>query len=307
MRDKRVLIGQRNSDKTRVIIKASDSLGGRNEIKSEKLIQDTLLQASFSQEKIFFPEEIYYGEKGGYLIRITNFIEQEKVFGAYPLDEQFFMLMREFEAQESFYANTFEHLNIVKNVFPVTKARDYIQRFEGFKIGQHKEEALSLLEKHIDLIETRSNYLTHTDFAPSNFRVSGKKLYMIDLSSMHFGNRYEGLARFVNYCLIHNPKLGQLITDYIRDNRGDEESLCLRLMRIYKAGFLINHYETTLPKTEDALQTLTETRLKLWQTILERLLKDEPVDQGTIDAYRLTRDTLRSKAEVMRQKEFNLI
>ncbi|MBX4199212.1 hypothetical protein KW800_03015 [Candidatus Parcubacteria bacterium] len=311
MRDKRVLIGRRSSDNLRVIIKLSTSRGGRKEIADEKAAQDTLSQAIFSQEQILFPKEIDYWEdyKAGenYTIRITEFIEQEQVFAALPLEKQFFMIMREFEAEESFYANTYEHINVVKKVFPVTHANDYIEKFESFDVGERKTEAAELLRKNKELIETRSNYLTHTDFAPSNFRVKNGKIYMIDLSSMHFGNRYEGLARMLNYCIIHDPELGRFIVEYIKTNRNEGEYLCLRLMRIYKAGFLINHYAKALGKTSDNLHKLTEIRLKLWRTILGHLIDDSPVESSLIDSYKAERDSLRSASELERQKQFNLL
>lgn len=306
MRDKRVLVAKgKNSEK--VIVKLSDSDGGKDEIRKEKMAQDTLTKAVFSQEKIFFPEEILFGEYERYVIRITKFIPQTKVFGAYTEEEQFFMIMREFEAQESFYANTYEHISIVKDIFPVTHYKDYAIKFDSFDVGPDKQEALELLSKNAELIETRSNYLTHTDFVPSNFRVTGEKVYMIDLSSMHFANRYEGLARLLNWCIIHNPSLETLINEYIKNSRGIDEYLCLRLMRVYKTGFLINHYSSSLSKTTDKLHKLTEVRLQLWREILKNLIHDTPLPVKLISDYKTERDKLRSNEELERQKEFNII
>jgi len=306
MRDKRVLVAKgKNFEK--VIVKLSDSDGGKNEIKREKMAQDTLLKAVFSQEKIFFPEEILFGEYGNFVIRITKFVHQEKVFGAYTEEEQFFMIMREFETQESFYANTFEHINMIKDIFPVTHYKDYARKFDSFDIGPDKQRALELLSKNAELIETRSNYLTHTDFVPSNFRVTDERVYMIDLSSMHFANRYEGLARFLNWCIIHNPSLEILINEYIKNSRGMDEYLCLRLMRVYKTGFLINHYSSSLSKTTSKLHKLTEIRLKLWREILKNLIDDTPIPIELINNYKKERNELRSSEELERQKEFNII
>ncbi len=305
MRDKRVYVGRDKNDE-KVIIKISNSYGGMEEIKSEKRAQDTLSNVTFSQEKILFPEEILYKESPQHTIRITKFIDQEKVFSAYSSEEKFFMIIKELETEEAFYANTYEHIGVVKNIFPVSHATDYIRSLKSFEVGPKKGDALKLLEKNVDLIETRSNYLTHTDFVPSNFRVSGGHLYMIDLSSMHFANRYEGLARFLNWCIIHDLKLEELITEYIKKNRGEEELLCLRLMRIYKAGFLINHYKNTLNKTQGDLHILNQKRLDLWQYFLECLLDNKSIDQSMVEKYRTERNDLRSTGEVERQKEFNI-
>ena len=38
----------------------------------------------------------------------------------------------------------------------------------------------------------------------------------------------------------HNPDLEKILSEYVRANRGEEEYLSLRLMRVYKLGFLSN-------------------------------------------------------------------
>jgi len=314
MKEKLVLLGKRKTDNLRVVIKVSHSPQGKVEIIKEKKVQDTLSKVIFSREDILFPQEIYYGERGAYLIRITNFIPQEKVFASYSLDEQFFKILREFEVQEGFYANTFEHLNIVKSVFPITKAEDYLKSMRDFiqNINHYSKDLSStiskgeeLIKENLAVIDERSNYLTHTDFVPSNFRLGKDGVYMIDLSSMHFGNRYEGLARFVNYCIIYSPELGKKICEYIRKNRGEEDYLCLRLMRIYKAGFLLNHYTKIIKKTDGNLCLLTQKRIELWHKIIDSLIKDEPIDEKMVQDYKARRDELRSNEELRRQREFN--
>ncbi len=306
MRDKRVLIG-RDGSGNKVVIKISDSEGGRNEITKEEKVENELTNAPFSRERILFPKKLFYDDAKLYTIRVTQFIDQEQVFAALPLEDQFFSILKEFETEEGFYANTFEHLDKIRNTFPITSADKYIENFRNFDIKENRSEALALLEKNRDLIGTRSNYLTHTDFAPSNFRIHDGKIYMLDLSSIHFANRYEGLARLLNWCVIHDPKLGEMLVEYIRENRGKEEYLCLRLMRIYKAGLLLNHYNNLLTKVSGDLKVLTVIRIDLWNKIMESLLKDSPIQKEYIENYRNERNKLRSKKETERQKEFNLV
>jgi len=307
MREKHVLIGRNVVGDKKVVIKISNSKDGKMEIQNEKLAQDALDKAIFSREKLLFPKELLSTELENHVIRITEFIEQDRVFGAYPVEEQFFMILKEFEVEEGFYANTFDHLETVKKTFPVINAKDYAETFKEFKISSGKSEALKLIVDNEDLIETRSNYLTQTDLVPSNFRIKNGQVYMLDLSSMHFANRYEGLARFLNWCIIHNPELEKILIDYIKKNRGEDEYLNLRLMRIYKAGFLIDHYTRKLDKTSDNLHKLTKIRVSLWQNILKNLISDKLTERTIVENYRRERDQLRSQGEVDRQKEFNIL
>ena len=127
---------------------------------------------------------------------------------------------------------------------------------------------------------------------------------MLDCSSVYFGNKYEGWARFLNYMLIHNPELEKLLVAYIRDNRGKDEYLSLRLMRVYKVGELLEYYARSLPKTSDNLHVLTNVRLQFWRRVMEALLRDVPLKKEVVDQYIATRDTLRSFEEKERQREF---
>lgn len=313
MKDKQVLVGQdRNSN--RVILKVATKQGGKEEIEREKKARDLLKKATFANDKILFPDEVFFGAKDNYLIWATEFIPQEKVFVAHPLEEQFFLILRAFEEQEAFHATTFEHIKSIESFFPVFHAREYFGEFRKFKESLKKlndreldktmEEAEAFLTSHKSIIDTYCNYLTHTDFVPHNFRIKGKSIYMLDLSAVQFGNKCEGWARFLNYMIIHNPKLEKLLNDYVRQNRGADEYLNLRLMRIYKLGFLLDFYARSIEKTEGDLRTLTLERIGFWHEVLKRILKDEPVPQDLIERYKAKRDDLRSDEEKKRQKEF---
>jgi hypothetical protein len=313
-RNKLVLLG---TDKTgkKVAIKASSHLDGKKEIQYEKNARDLLQSVSFAEDVLLFPEEIYFGQIQEYLIFITEYINQEKVFVEHSLEQQFFMALKAFEAQEAFHATTFEHVKKVGIVFPIFSARTYFDSFNEFQKSVKKldedgilEDILSqaeqFLKEHKATIDTHSNHLVHTDFVPHNFRVSGQKMYVLDAAAVQFGNKYEGWARFLNYMLIHNPDLEKLLTDYVRANRGEVEYLNLRLMRIYKLGYLIDYYIRSLPKTSGNLHELTKKRIAFWHRVLELMLEDKPVSREFIDEYKNKRDSLRSEEEKERQKEF---
>jgi hypothetical protein len=305
-KNKQVLVGH---DKTgrHVVIKVSTVPEGQEDISREKKARDMLSSLSFALDNILFPEEIFFGKKDGYLIWAIEYIEQEKVFVEYTLEEQFFLILRAFEAQEAFHATTFEHEKKVQSLFPILHAQEYFAEFEKFEV-EGLETAHQFLLTHKTLIDKYCNYLTHTDFVPHNFRVRNRKIYMLDCSpeirTVHFGNKYEGWARFLNYMTIHNPKLEKLLEEYIRKNRGEEEYQVLRLMRVYKLGFILDFYQKSLAKTEGDLKELTLERLDFWREVLKYVLADQEMPEGFIEDYKKKRDSLRSEDEKRRQKEF---
>lgn len=315
-RNKLVLAATRISDGKAVIIKASNHPDGQKEISTEKTARDTLMSIDFASEYILFPAEIYFGTVGGYMIWVAEYIPQDKVFVDHSTEEQFFLILRAFEAQESFHATTFEHLKTIQKNFTVFGPEKYVESFKAFpeKIraalaeikadSQPLVDALELLQSNSTALKAYANYLTHTDFVPHNFRVQNHALYMLDCSAVHFGNKYEGWARFLNYMLIHNPKLEQVLSAYIRANRGASEYLDLRLMRVYKIGYLLNYYATALDKTSGDLRELTKLRLKFWLEMLKAVVNDAQLDPKISEEYRAGRDGLRSQEEKERQQEF---
>ncbi len=313
-RNKLVLIGK-NRRGEKVVIKVANRPDGKKEIQHEKDARDLLQSVSFANDVLFFPKEIYFEQINDYLVFITEYISQEKVFVEYKLEQQFFIALRTFEAQEAFHATTFEHIKKIRTIFPIFSARTYFESFSAFKKSVVEldqdgilEDVLSRAEKflkdHKSTIDTYSNHLVHTDFVPHNFRVSGQKIYVLDAAAIQFGNKYEGWARFLNYMLIHNPDLEKLLTEYVRANRGETDYLNLRLMRVYKLGYLIDYYIRSLPKTSGDLHELTKKRIAFWHRVLEFMLDDQPIPREFIEEYKDNRDTLRSKEEKERQKEF---
>jgi len=317
-KEKLVLVGKYQKDDKRVIIKVSKEKNGKEEIVNEKNIRDALTKIAFTNNRLFLSNEIYFGSTENYLIWITEFIEQDKVFAAHSIEEQFFMIMNVFDMQESFHANTFENIKIASKVFPIWNAETYLDSFERLKknililqsnnitLKEILEEAGKLLHENKDLVNTHCGYLTHTDLAPGNTRINKRKTYMIDLTSMLFGNKYEGWARFLNWAIIHSPNLEKVILEYVKANKDEEEYLSLQLMRIYKATFLIDYHAKSLKKTSGNLHILTEKRVELWTTILGHLLNDRPMPSQIIYQHRSDCSNLRSPEEIERQKEFNV-
>lgn len=314
-KDKLVLAGRRIKDGARVIIKTSQHPDGQNEIETEKKSRDLLKSLSFANKTITFPDELYYGKHDEVLIWITSYIPQDKVFVAHELEEQFFLALRAFEAQEAFHATTFEHVRLVKNTFPVYNAEKNIKKFETFikhiienypdkNLHAMLSKADEFLKSEVQIIESYSRYLVHQDFVPHNFRIQNKKIFMLDCSSVYFSNKYEGWARFLNYMIIHSPDLEKLLVRYIIENRGEKEYLSLRLMRVFKIGELLEYYARSFNKTTGDLHILTEIRIQFWREVLESMLADKLLSEEIRNNYIEKRNALRSPEEKERQREF---
>lgn len=299
---------------TRVIIKVSWDKIGKAEIANEKHVRDTLRSLSFATDELLEPVERFYGTVSGLLILITEYIEQTEIFVTRPLNEQFFIALRAFEAQEAFHATTYEHRKQIRKRFTSYTSDTYLQAFDTYirdvagtpcdtDVARVLEEARLRLASGKDTIDRYGDYLTHNDFVPHNMRLKGRDLYVLDHTSFWFGNKYEGWARFINYMVVHNPELARSLTAFVRTNRKAEYE-ALQLMRLYKLGMLLSYYVRLLPKTEGNLRTLTCVRIALWTSVLEHILRDEEIPDELIRAYIEERSTLRTDEEKARQREF---
>lgn len=311
---KLVLLGRRKKDNKRVIIKVSSDPNGIREIQHERTRRAALQKISFAYQTFFSPQEILFTKHGKFTISIQEFLEHERPFTERPPQEQFFLALKAFKAQESAHATAYKHIKLIKKTFGSKNSRDYMRTFNTFKeyISKNlaaKEHLRALMEKaerffqtHAETIEQYSGFLIHTDFVPHNFRIIGDKIYMLDHSSVRFGNKYEGWARFVNFMTLYNPALEQALVEYVRNNRTKEESLSLRLMRAYRLGELIYYYTNTLSKSSGNLLALNRARIDFWSRALEAILENKTLDKNVIEEYKKTRDSLRDEDEKQRQK-----
>jgi len=234
---KLILLGTRMSDGKRVVIKATGDTSGTRELEHERVCRQALKEINFAYQVLFSPEELLFTTVGARTIFIQAFIEQESTFLARPLTEQFALALKAFKAQESAHATTYKHQRLIERTFGRMDSVEYLKTFERFGAPQ---AAYEFLQKNKDTIDQYSDFLTHTDFVPHNIRIANGKIYLLDSSSLRFGNKYEGWARFLNFMTLYNPALETALVQYVRDNRTPEESLALRLMRhaIYHSTFL---------------------------------------------------------------------
>ncbi len=308
---KLLLLGKDRTGK-RVVIKASSEPKGIQEIEHERLCRDVLEKIHFAYQVFNSPRELVYARQDGYVVSVTEFIEQAVPFTERSLKEQFALSINAFKAQESAHATTYSHIRLIRNTFGEMRAPDYLKNFDTYageiaSLAPHApqtllERAREELRSGGEMLEQYGGFLTHWDFIPQNFRVNEGKLFLLDHSSLRFGNKYEGWARFINFMELYNPPLVRALVEYVRENRTPEESEALRLMRIYRLGELIRYYAGWLSRTQGQLQELAEARIVFWGNVLKAVLERTEVPPELVEEYKKTRDRLRSEEEKVRQR-----
>ena len=315
MSGKKLVLDATHKDEGRVIVKVSSSKKGKQEIHNDRACRQILNSINFAYQDFFLPQEIFFGEEQNCLLSVTAYIEQDQHLIDRPLEEQFFISLRALEAQESVHATTYSHTQAIRNVFGLKNAQNYLDEFAEFKnLAEiqdpgNKELAVAFARAHTFLragketIERYSGFLTHHDFVPHNIRIKERDIYLLDHTSIYFGNKYEGWARFVNFMVHHSPELEKALCDYVRANRNEDEYLSLRLMRIYKLGLLIQYYTGTLAKTTGDMHKLMRLRLAFWIEVLESVLDDKQMELARVTRFLDEENVLRSDEEKARRKE----
>lgn len=314
---KLVLVGRRLADNIKVIIKVSSEAKGITEIKHERQSREMLAKINFAYHVFFAPQEILYQEVSGRVIFITKYIEQECQFLERPLQDQFFLALKGLEVQEGVQVTTYEHAHDISKYFGIWGSKDYLQRFDKYhqeastKLSKRKEilalysKAREFLTSHIDVVDLYSGFLTHWDFVPHNLRIYNNDIYLLDHSSIRFGNKHESWARFINFMCLHNPELSRYLLFYIEKNRPASESISLRTMRVYRLAELIWHYANTLERAQGDLMALNQERINLWAKLLSSVLDNTSLDDSIISNYKKLRDSLRSEEEKKRQEKLH--
>ncbi len=298
----------------RVIIKATRDSAGKKEIERERTCRTFLHDIDFAGEVFHTPEELLYFNENDFTVSIQKFIDQPCSFLERPIAEQFTFALRAFKGQESAHATTAKHRRAVTHIYGMRNAKSYLKNFTEFtsnigKVLEKEGATCSLLHKAETIllenertIEQYCGFLTHTDFVPHNIRIAGDTIYLLDHSSLTFGNKYEGWARFLNFMTLYNHTLEEALITYVHKNRTPEESISLRMMRIYRLGEIIWYYVQTLEKSEGNLRTLNSARIAFWSDVLSFILTDTEIPREIIETYMHLRDSLRSDDEKKRQQ-----
>jgi hypothetical protein len=309
---KLIMLGKK-ADGTPVVIKATRDEAGKRELAHEQACRAVLKKIDFAGEIFHTPELIEHITEAGFVVVVTRFIEQASTFTERPLKEQFNLALAAFKGQESAHATTFNHRALIAHTFGMRDAQTYLNTFSNFVtnitttlpeetgLKTNLETARTILEKNKTIIEQYCGFLTHTDFVPHNIRIEGDKIILLDHSSLTFGNKYEGWARFLNFMTLYNQPLERALTLYVRNNRTPEESVALQMMRVYRLGEIIWYYVRTLRASSDDLLALNTARVHFWSDVLSYIMKNEEVPITLMETYKTTRDSLRSEDEKKRQ------
>ncbi len=310
---KLVLSGRQLKDDKRVIIKVSSDPEGQAEIKSEHNSRNMLDKLNFAYNVFLSPAKLLFSDTGQYTILITEFIDQESTFLEKDLKEQFFLSLKIFALQEGAQAVTYEHRRSISQDFGWWQAEDYLEKIDQYltelqdikaddqRFKQTLSKARQFFADNLPIVDLYCGWLAHWDLVPHNFRIRDNEVYILDHTSLRFGNKYESWARFINFMMLYNPELAKLLVNYVRDNREQEESLSLQLLRIYRLIELIRHYAKSLKEVSGDLLTLNKKRIEFWHEALMAVLAGQELPTNTIEDYRKIRDSLRDEAEKQRQ------
>lgn len=310
---KLVLLGKRISDNKRVVIKVSSDKAMVDEIKAEYNGRKILEKINFAYYIFLYPEEILFTEVEAYTIFVTEFIEQKQRFIDRSLKEQFFLALKSFEAQEAIQATTYEHAGLIKEHFGFFNSQDYLEKFDKYKqevlaktedndeLDALLSQARTFLFENKNVIDLYSGFLVHWDFVPHNLRIADNEIYLLDHSSLRFGNKYESWARFVNFMALYNPDLELALQKYVGENRGEKQFLSLRLMRVFRLMELIWYYTNSLAIASGDLLTLNKKRIDLWTNVLSAVIGGKTVAAEILNEYKSLRDSLRDREEKKRQ------
>jgi len=313
--DKLILYGNDAGGKP-VVIKATCDHAGRQELLHERQCRALLQNIDFAYSSFATPAELDFFTDSGYTITVQQYIDQTSTFLERPLEQQFAFALQALKTQASARITTNSHLRKVRSTFGIRTGADYLRLIRAFVAAlEHKQADRSAIDTvqqvqdrlvdQQERIEQYGGFLTHTDFVPHNFRIAGDTMYLLDWSSLEFGNKHESWARFLNFMTLYNPELETLLITYVEQNRAPEERESLQLMRLYRLSELITYYTNTLQNSEGNLLALNQARVQFWRDVLLAELQNKRVERDVVAAYKTTRDQLRSAGEKERQKNLH--
>jgi hypothetical protein len=309
---RKVIVLGHDQHGARVVIKASSDPAGIRELDHEERAREMLHRIRFAYGTFASPQLLASFTKDGQRVTIQRYITQQSTFLERPAAEQFHLALRAFKAQESAHATTERHVRQIRTVFENYDAPRYLTSCKHFSTAVMEHEVdqetralftdvLDILSKNQTDIERYTGFLTHTDFVPHNIRIHDDTIYLLDHSSLRFGNKHEGWARFMNFMTLYHPALEQALAEYVQNNRAPEEVRSLWLMRVYRLCEIIHYYVHKTELSTGDLESLNRARVVFWRDVLRAVLAKTELDPSIRAAYIETRDRLRSPDEKKRQ------
>lgn len=314
---KLVLLGQAIKDNQKVVIKVSREPLGIAEIEHERECRLLFSKIKFAYQLFLFPPEVLFVKKDGFIILITEFIEQPVNFLERDFKEQFFLSLKALENIESVQATTYEHAKLISRVFGRFNFNDYWRNFvldqkeilnilpADKNLAKTLEQAGKFLLANRSSIELYTDFLSHWDLVPHNLRIKDGQIYLLDHSAFRFGSKHETWARLINFMVLHQAQLATNLLLYLKDNRPVSEYQSLQAMRVFRLVELIKHYTKSLGLAEGNLKLLNQKRIWFWSKVLQSVLDDTELEENIFVEYKNTRDSLRSEAEKIRQKNLH--
>jgi hypothetical protein len=309
--DKLVLVGKRVADNKPVIIKLSSELTGKAELNREHAIRTALARHASSHD-LLAPETLLFTDSGGNRVLVSEYLTQDQNFASRPLEEQFRLALTAFEAQGRILLDS-PSSETLRDVLPIVESPDYMRSFAGFvertmaqgdpraALTLLLRKAARFLDQNRDALGRDCGVLAHSDFVPHNFRVVSGKIYFLDHASFLFGNRYESWARFTNNMTSRNRALESMLLDHVRVTRGPDAYLGLRLMRVYKLGFLLALVANAVDVTSGDLHVLSKLRMDFYAALLDAVLGDFQLSESFVTSHIRSNDELRSLDEKRRR------
>lgn len=312
---KLILQGKKQNGE-RVIIKVASDISGQDEINHERLCRSLINSLNFAYGVFTAPRELLFLEKDGRVVAIQEYIEQTSSFLERPLLDQCNFALQSLKAQAQAQITTRGHFRSIRKNFGYYEASDYLKNAVMFtqNISQLSENVslkntLQTAHNHVaqnnNRIAQYTGFLTHTDFVPHNFRIKDNTVYLLDFSSIRFGNKHESWARFLNFMTLYNHPLENALLEYADQNFSQEERESLQLMRIYRLMEIISYYTNATKNSVGDLSLLNQNRISFWREVLDAELQNRRVDKSIVMDYTTTRDQLRSDGEKVRQKNLH--
>ncbi len=313
---RKLILQGKNQNNQRVIIKVASDSNGKEEIKHERLCRSLINSLNFAYGVFTAPQELLFLEKDGRIIAIQEYIEQTSSFLERPLLDQYNFALQSLKAQAQAQITTRGHFRSISNTFGYYEVSDYLKNVEVFvqnithsnsdtSIQNTLHAAQNHLTKNSNRIAQYTGFLTHTDFVPHNFRIKDHTVYLLDFSSIRFGNKHESWARFLNFMTLYNHPLENALTEYADQNFSPEERESLQLMRIYRLMEILSYYTNATKNSVGDLLILNQNRIAFWHAVLHAELHNTRVDRSIVTNYTSNRDQLRSEGEKVRQQNLH--
>ncbi len=299
----------------KVVIKTSGRKEERDKLKNENAAHAILDKVSRKTGFFSVPDKVFFKEESGFSFFATEYIPQPKLLSTESLAKQRAILENALSALSSLNHKNFKKvLPRAVAPFPKDDALYYKRSLDALcgrmaesgvdeKIIKISRDAKNQFNENLNVVSQFSGFLVHDDFCPHNFRVNGGKFYILDYDAVHFGNKHVSWARLLNYMATHNFRLEKLLVGRLAKTLPEPERESLRLMRVYKALFLLAHYSVASQRASGNLLELMKVRVDFWATLLERFLQNAPATKEDAEAYLKKRNLFRSASETRRQRE----